>query len=657
MKRLKQLLVIGLAVVMAFAFSACGKKDDTTTSKTLSSISVDSSAAKTEYTVGESFSSDGIVVTATYDDATTATIASGSYTVDSSAYKSSTVGTYSITVSYTESEVTKTSSYSVTVAEADVEETDTGYGGLYITKTTTDYTVSSDDGVTVSTDDLSVYLVDEDGNVSSTALSSGYTLKYYKEDVELESLSNLTEGKYQIWAYYANPYSDEPAQLSNFIFINVADTIASIALSNAETGTFTQIVGTTDLMSSTWEYTLTYASGVTETIKADDANLVVSGISTLTAVTDAEATVTYTKGTTEVSCTVKYSITQKSGKTTYTFSYDELTTAMFGDAAGTDKTALDAKYFTGSNAFITYCGTSASDVWRSSSCIEVKGEALQVTFLGTGTITISFGSNKAATESSAGNTSTLALKNESGSYLTATSYDTTGVTETAGTTVYYSASGSTAYDVTFTITEAGTYTICTNLGGEGRVARIHGITMTDVIGDDESDASAVSIDIADVATAMGATISGGTELVSGSGVYVCGSDVSYDLNSSSKAIYDSDAGAASETKLTYRLKFGGGVTLAEGATEYTTSTVSNALCIMTTDAATITVYVRSSNGSTSRVVALYDSTGTSLSTADVPTATSGDYVYKVTFTVSAAGTYFFGSTESGIGVYSLSISY
>lgn len=331
MKKLKQLFVIGLAMVAVFAFAACdscSNDDDTDvdpsgTVATLSSISVDTSAAKTEYDYGETFSSDGIVVTATYSNNSTATIASGSYTVDSSAFNSSESGSYSIGVSYTESEVTKTTSYTVTVSAS--------YGGLYITKTTTVYTVESSSGVTVTTDDLSVYLVDPSQTVSSAALSSSeYTLKYYKEGTELTGLENLTEGKYQIWAYAANPYSSSPDKLSNFIFIDVVDGVVSIALSNASTGTFTQVASGTDSMSSTWEYTLTYASGNTETIYGTDSNISIEGLSTLTEVTDAVATVTYTKvdatgKSTEVSCSVTYSITAaEAGSQTYTINFNSL---------------------------------------------------------------------------------------------------------------------------------------------------------------------------------------------------------------------------------------------------------------------------------------------------------------------------------------------
>ena len=80
--------------------------------KTLVSIAV-ADDVKTEYTVGDEFVKP--VVTATYDNATTADVtASATFT----GYDMDAVGTQTVTVSYTEGEVAKTATYSITVNEA-----------------------------------------------------------------------------------------------------------------------------------------------------------------------------------------------------------------------------------------------------------------------------------------------------------------------------------------------------------------------------------------------------------------------------------------------------------------------------------------------------------------------------------------------------------
>ncbi|MFA6937712.1 MAG: bacterial Ig-like domain-containing protein, partial [Treponema sp.] len=71
-------LVAALLVAAALVFTGCPSSTDEEV--TLSSISVDASSATTTYTVGDTFSSDGVVVTATYSDSTTGTIANSECT-------------------------------------------------------------------------------------------------------------------------------------------------------------------------------------------------------------------------------------------------------------------------------------------------------------------------------------------------------------------------------------------------------------------------------------------------------------------------------------------------------------------------------------------------------------------------------------------------
>ncbi len=84
----------------------------------LTKISVDATNATTSFTEGDTFSSDGIVVTASYSNNTTKDVSS-SAKIDSSAVSMTVAGTYSVSVTYTEGEgddaVTKSASYEITV--------------------------------------------------------------------------------------------------------------------------------------------------------------------------------------------------------------------------------------------------------------------------------------------------------------------------------------------------------------------------------------------------------------------------------------------------------------------------------------------------------------------------------------------------------------
>ena len=76
----------------------------------LESIAITTPATKTTFNVGDSFNSDGLVVTATFSDASTSVIVPVVETPDMSS-----VGTKTVNVSYTFKEVTKSTSYDIVV--------------------------------------------------------------------------------------------------------------------------------------------------------------------------------------------------------------------------------------------------------------------------------------------------------------------------------------------------------------------------------------------------------------------------------------------------------------------------------------------------------------------------------------------------------------
>ncbi len=181
---------------------------------------------------------------------------------------------------------------------------------------------------------------------------------------------------------------------------------------------------------------------------------------------------------------------QPSEATPHTDTYDY---ALITDIAA-DKAALTQENFTGANAFltvngsVTYRNKQLDPNAKAPNCIEIKNDALQVTFKGTGTITITFSSTGST------NKSRLMLKAADGTIIegetTATKITATeeGTKKnedgtTSAVTVdeigAYEVTGTTMVTVTFTITEAGTYTICSPSGITGRGCRIGSIVMVD----------------------------------------------------------------------------------------------------------------------------------------------------------------------------------
>jgi len=97
--------------------------------KTLDSIAVTTSPTKTVYREGEDFNPDGMVVTATYSDSTTAPVLLYTVTDDTDMA----AGKTTVTISYTEGGVTKTTTQAITVAKEYTVTVDGGTGnGKYI---------------------------------------------------------------------------------------------------------------------------------------------------------------------------------------------------------------------------------------------------------------------------------------------------------------------------------------------------------------------------------------------------------------------------------------------------------------------------------------------------------------------------------------------
>ena len=123
-----------------------------TPTKTLSSISV-TPPTKTTYTVGEAFDASGMVVTATYSDATTADVTS-SATTDFTT-QVATAGNKTVTVSYTEEGITKTDTFEITVNPASGTSTVTfspdDFSGQGTSSTGSPISLTKD-GITVACD-------------------------------------------------------------------------------------------------------------------------------------------------------------------------------------------------------------------------------------------------------------------------------------------------------------------------------------------------------------------------------------------------------------------------------------------------------------------------------------------------------------------------
>lgn len=174
-----------------------------TPTKTLSSISA--TKTKVSYEVGETFSSDDVVVTAHYSDSTTATVTTSATigTVDTS-----TTGEKTLEISYTEDGVTKTTTIAITVTAEPVPVTKVS---ISATKTKTSYTV----GETFSNDDVVVTMHYSDGTTS--------IVPHSESDLSIGTVDTSTAGTKTLLIRY----DDDGNTLETTIAITVAEAPSS----------------------------------------------------------------------------------------------------------------------------------------------------------------------------------------------------------------------------------------------------------------------------------------------------------------------------------------------------------------------------------------------------------------------------------------------
>lgn len=184
---------------------------------------------KTEYLLNESFSAEGLTVSAVTKNSATETTRTEDVTakakVDSSRFNSAMVGTYVITISYTDASVTRYADYTAKVLPYEPQ-----VNGISMTKETVEYNIPDGQlAINVNVDDIVVKAVDSEGKVSETALTADeYTLAYFIGANKLDNLEHATRGAYTI---QAERKSDGQTA---FVIVNVLGGINGITASTTQ---------------------------------------------------------------------------------------------------------------------------------------------------------------------------------------------------------------------------------------------------------------------------------------------------------------------------------------------------------------------------------------------------------------------------------------
>ena len=316
MKKLKGFLLCLLGCFMVVALSAglfaCSEtgnqgndgKDDGKTDKStyrLSSISLDTGEAKTEYTIGDEFSAAGLKVTAgfVYDGGTASEDVTEDAVIDAANFNNKKTGTYAINIGYTFRGVTLYNNYRVNVS-SDILGTIAGLELTYDGER--QFAVPAKDAQTVPSIDLSKLTVNkitgtDASDTKSEALASGdYALSYsinggQRAEVSGTSIPVTEAGTYSVFARAETSVGTENFTMEGFITFYAVDEVKSLAVSGGKTEFE---YNTEETIGEDMTYTVTYASGATKVVPFGDASLTVEGIDNKATGTNT-ANVTYTE--------------------------------------------------------------------------------------------------------------------------------------------------------------------------------------------------------------------------------------------------------------------------------------------------------------------------------------------------------------------------
>lgn len=668
MKRTKLLLSVLasflLAFVMVFA-AACdsntgnggngnnnGDYGITDSSKDGLSLDHISLSGYTEtFELGDAFSTGNLVVTATLIDYNTSdsaveeeTLNASQYTVDSSEYNANRVGTYTIFVSHTRSGVTRTAHYKV-----DVTPVKPAYGGIVVKLAegeSATYTLTTENpSATVSKDILAVYEVGADGEVSTTPLAANaYGADLYLGSKKIENNTTNEGGVYSLVAYLVADSTKK-----DYIPVYVVNPVTKIELANAETAKTEQDASSKDELSGTWEFTVTYSNGFTKTVKAGDAGLTI-GIDTRVAGENKTANVKYVEvdasgASHEVTTTVTYTIKAKeqTGSVDYKVTYD-----VDSDDNTTGKwTTTWANGVEDSEGTITF-NASALDGYKSGSKTSEDGTySAEHAF--------EFKSNKNLIIT-VGNTASNVTINYFISHGTANDSTRTASVTKGGETVASITPVATdvapgLYKMTVENATAGTYTLTAN-----NTMRVYYVEITYTIegsngGGSTTPSAPITVDIATFA---------GTDEKYADNVQI----MSF---SSNKLEMYSNEGTAIEALCTdNKMVFGTANSTKVIKTGGALNSAGRAIVVTVTGAAKIEIVATTGTDGTERFLSLNSGTYNAESgwkftaigdNQSVGNSSKSSGKTTATFNVDGAGTYYIGSTDGGISIYSIVITY
>ena len=304
----------------------------------LSSISLTTTTVKTEYKVGETFSSDGLIVTAKYSDNSTKDVTDS---VTFSGYDLSSTGVQTVVVSYTEEGVTKTASYNILVSNSQTTITLTGIA-VTTQPAKTEYIVND--------------VLDTTGMVVTATYSDGSSMEI--TGYTLSSPDMSTAGEKTITVTYQGKTATFTVTVSE---PQPVVTLSSIAITTQPTKTVFEVGDSFD--TSGLVVTATYSDGttkdVTSSVSFSGYNMQAAGTQTVT-VSYVEDGVTKTAAyqitVNEPVTLSSIAITTQPTKTEYLTGEDLDTTGMVVTATYSDGSSMEITGYTLSSPDMSTAG-------------------------------------------------------------------------------------------------------------------------------------------------------------------------------------------------------------------------------------------------------------------------------------------------------------
>ncbi len=189
------LSLLGFCMLSALSLAvvACGAEDETKKGKVLESITLNTENVRTEFTVGDEFTYSGLIVTAHYEDETSAMVTGYTVTANHLQEGKLTLESDSAVVSYTEEGVTKTADYAISVTDGTEEPEPSESALLSIRVLSGPATVSYYVGETFSAEGLTIEATYEDETVKT--VTTGFTANASTAAAGQISVPVIYEGK------------------------------------------------------------------------------------------------------------------------------------------------------------------------------------------------------------------------------------------------------------------------------------------------------------------------------------------------------------------------------------------------------------------------------------------------------------------------------